>query len=207
MATEILSAISNFIIHTISIGGYWGVVVLMAIESANIPLPSEVIMPFAGFLVFQGKLTLIGAGLAGGLGCTIGSAFSWWLGYYGGRPLVEKYGKHILLDHRDLDSGERWFKNYGVAVAFFSRLLPIVRTFISFPAGIAKVPLIKFLIYTFIGSVIWSYLLALVGFKAGQNWEFLKSYFHKFDEVILVLIILAIAWWVWRHFKNLKVKI
>lgn len=202
MATEILSAISNFIIHTISDGGYWGVIGLMAIESANIPLPSEVIMPFAGFSVSQGHLTLWGVALAGGIGCTIGSAFSWWLGYIGGRPLVERYGKYVLLSHHDLDIGEKWFVKYGSSVAFFSRLLPFVRTFISFPAGISKVPLFKFLAYTFIGSVIWSYLLAYLGQEAGQNWEFLKTYFHKFDFLILLLIIAAIVWWIWKHFKT-----
>jgi len=206
MVSNILGAIGLFIIGVISAGGYWGVILLMAIESANIPLPSEVIMPFAGFLVHEGQLNLWLVALAGGLGCTIGSAFSWWLGYVGGRPLVERYGKYVLLSHHDLDMGEKWFRKYGASIAFFSRLLPIVRTFISFPAGIAKVPIGRFLIYTFVGSVIWSWVLAFIGIKLGENWEHLEVYFRKFDYVILIIIVLGIVWWIYRHFAQLKVK-
>lgn len=202
MIHEILSAIGNFIINVISTSGYAGVVGLMAIESANIPLPSEVIMPFSGYLVYTGQLNLWLAGLAGALGCVIGSAFSWWLGAWGGRPLVEKYGKYIFVSKHDLDKGERWLQKYGDSVAFFSRLLPIVRTFISFPAGIARVNLTRFLLYTFVGSYIWSLALAWVGLKLGENWEHIETYWRKFDYIILILIIAGIIWWIWRHFKK-----
>jgi len=174
----------------------------MTIESCNIPLPSEVIMTFSGFLVGKGEMNLWLAGIAGGIGCTIGSWLSWWLGYKGGRPLVDKYGKYLFLKHRDVEKGEEWFRKYGESIAFFSRLLPVVRTFISFPAGISKVNLPKFLVYTFLGSVIWSTGLAWVGAKLGENWDSLKDIFHKFDYAILAIIIIAIVWWIWRHYKH-----
>lgn len=206
MIEKVLAVIGGFIVGVISASGYVGVVVLMAIESANIPLPSEVIMPFAGYLVHTGELNLWLVSLAGGLGCTIGSAFSWWLGKKGGRPLVERYGRYVLLSTHDLDLGEKWFKRWGNSIAFFSRLLPIVRTFISFPAGIAQVPLGRFLVYTFIGSVIWSYFLAYIGLKLGENWEHIEVYWRKFDYVIIALILAGFAWWIWRHFRRREKK-
>lgn len=202
MASVILGAVGIFIIGVISTAGYWGVIALMAIESANIPLPSEVIMPFAGYLVHTGQLNLWLAGLAGAIGCTIGSALSWWIGYKGGRPLVERYGRYVFLSKHDLDIGERWFERYGDSIAFFSRLLPIVRTFISFPAGIAEVKLNRFLAYTFAGSFIWSVTLAFIGQKLGDNWEHLSVYWRKFDYIILAIIVAGIIWWIWRHFKK-----
>ena len=204
MSTAILSGISHFIVSTIQTLGYPGVGLLMAIESANIPLPSEVIMPFSGYLVSTGQMQLIGVALAGGIGCLIGSLFSYWLGAIGGRPLIERYGKYILMSHHDLDLTDRWFKKWGSITVFIGRLLPVVRTFISFPVGIARVNLWTFSLYTFVGSLIWSYFLGFIGFKLGENWDSLKSYFHKFDFAILVLIIAGIIWWVWRHIKNSK---
>ena len=203
MINQVLTAIGGFIIGVISASGYLGVIALMAIESANIPLPSEVIMPFAGYLVYTGELNLWLVSIAGGIGCTIGSAFSWWIGKKGGRPLVERYGRYVLLSAHDLDLGEKWFKRWGNSIAFFSRLLPIVRTFISFPAGIAQVPLGRFLAYTFVGSVIWSYFLAYIGLKLGENWEHIEVYWRKFDYIILALILVGLAWWVWGHFRKL----
>lgn len=202
MASQILSIVANWIMSVISSLNYGGVVLLMAIESANIPLPSEVIMPFSGFLVAKGEMNLWLVGLAGGIGCVVGSVFSYYLGYFGGRPLIEKYGKYILISHHDLDLADRWFKNRGDATVFIGRLLPVVRTFISFPAGIARMNIWKFIVYSFVGSVIWSIFLAFVGKKMGDNWERLRGYFHGFDWVILFLIALGIIWWVWRHVKN-----
>lgn len=204
--SSILSAISAFVIHTISSMGYGGIVLLMGIESANIPLPSEVIMPFSGFLVWSGRFSLIWVALAGGFGCLWGSLLSYWIGAKGGRPLIEKYGKYILMSHHDLDITDRWFKKWGMPTVFIGRLLPVVRTFISFPAGIAKVDLWKFSIYTFVGSVIWSYFLGWVGFKLGENWESLKGYFHRFDVVIGILILVGIGLYIYRHIKNSKKK-
>lgn len=174
----------------------------MAIESANIPLPSEIIMPFSGFLVASGEMNLWLAGLAGAVGCVIGSIFSYWLGMVGGRPLVEKYGKYILVSHHDLDLADRWFKKRGEITVFVGRLLPVVRTFISFPAGISRMNFGRFVIYSFLGSLPWTLALAFVGQKMGENWENIRVYFHKFDYVILGLIVLLIIWWVWRHLKN-----
>jgi len=199
---HILSILSSFIVNTISSLGYFGVAILMAIESANIPLPSEVIMPFSGFLIFAGKFSLLPVAVAGGIGCLAGSLFSYWLGAIGGRPLIEKYGKYILMSHHDLDLTDRWFKKWGNVTVFIGRLLPVVRTFISFPAGIARVNLWTFSLYTLVGSIIWSYFLAWVGMKLGENWDSLKGYFHRFDLVIGILIIAGIVWWVWRHIKH-----
>lgn len=198
----ILSALSHFVINTISSMGYLGIVLLMGIESANIPLPSEVIMPFSGFLVYEGRFSLWGISLAGGLGCMLGSWLSYWVGAKGGRPLIEKWGKYILISHHDLDIADRWFKRWGMAAAFFGRLLPVIRTFISFPAGISKVNFWKFSIYTFVGSVIWSYFLGWIGFKLGENWDSLKDYFHKFDYLIVGIILVGLIWYIWRHIKN-----
>ena len=204
MATAILSAIANWIMSVISSLGYWGVVLLMAIESANIPLPSEIIMPLSGFLVAKGVFNLYLTALAGAVGCAIGSVFSYWLGAWGGRPLVEKYGKYILISHHDLDLADRWFSRYGEATVFFSRLLPIVRTFISFPAGIARMNFLRFVVYSFLGSLPWTLLLAWIGQKLGDNWEDIRGYFHGLDWVILGLIVIGIVWWIWRHLKNSK---
>jgi membrane protein DedA with SNARE-associated domain len=204
MVSSILSVISNFIIHTISSIGYFGVGGLMAIESANIPLPSEVIMPFAGFLVAQGQLNLFLVALAGAFGCLVGSLLSYGIGLWGGRPLIEKWGKYILISHHDLDSADRWFKRFGDEAIFIARILPVIRTFISFPAGIAKMNLKKFSLYTFVGSFIWCLALAYAGQKLGNNWETLKKYFHGLDWVILILIILGLGYWIFRHIKNVK---
>jgi len=199
--SAILSALSHFVVSTISSMGYGGIVLLMGIESANIPLPSEVIMPFSGFLVSTGQFNLFWVAVAGGLGCLWGSLLSYWVGAKGGRPLIEKYGKYILMSHHDLDMSDRWFKRWGMAAVFVGRLLPVIRTFISFPAGIARVDLWRFSIYTFVGSFIWSYFLGWIGFKLGENWDSLKSYFHRFDLVIGLVIIAGIVYWVARHIR------
>jgi len=207
MATTILSSIGAFIITTISALGYGGIILLMAIESANIPLPSEIIMPFAGFLVAQNQLNLWLVGLAGATGCLVGSIFSYWLGAVGGRPLIERYGKYILVSHHDLDLADRWFKKRGEITVFVGRLLPVVRTFISFPAGISRMNFWRFVIYSLLGSWPWCLFLAFVGQKMGENWENLRSIFHHFDYVILGLIILGIIWWIWRHLRGRKSEI
>lgn len=202
MATAILGTIGGFIISTISSLGYGGIIILMAIESANIPLPSEIIMPFSGFLVAQGQFNLYLVALAGAIGCVVGSIFSYWLGAVGGRPLVMRYGKYILISHHDLDLTDSWFQKRGELTVFLGRLLPIVRTFISFPAGIAKMHFGRFVLYSFLGSLPWCLLLAFIGQKMGENWEKIRTVFHQFDYVILGVIILVIIWWIWRHLKN-----
>lgn len=206
MATKILATISAWIIGVISALGYGGVILLMAIESANIPLPSEIIMPFAGFLVAQGVLNLYLAAVAGAIGCVLGSAFSYYLGAWGGRPLIERFGKYIFVSRRDLDMAENWFNKYGELTVFFGRLIPIIRTFISFPAGISKMNFSRFIIYSFLGSLPWSLALAFIGLKLGQNWENLRNYFRGFDVIILALIVIGIIWWIWRHIRNSRRK-
>jgi len=204
MIGYILSLITNFIINAISSWGYFGVGALMAIESACVPLPSEVIMPFAGFLVAQGKFSLIGVALAGALGCVVGSVVAYAVGIWGGRAFIEKYGKYVLISHHDLALADRFFNKYGSAAIFFSRLLPVVRTFISLPAGIAKMNFSRFVIYTFLGSLPWCLALAYVGMVLGEHWNTLGVYFHKFDFVIVIIILVGVVWYVRRHLKNIN---
>lgn len=202
MIEKIIAAMSVWILGVISSMGYGGVVLLMAIESACIPLPSEIIMPFAGFLVFQGKMTLWGVALAGAIGCVVGSIPAYYLGMYGGRPLVEKYGKWVLISPKDLDWADNAFAKYGEIIIFVGRMLPAVRTFIAFPAGVAKMNMTKFIIYTFVGSLLWCWLLAYAGMKFGQHWQDLKVYFHEFHYVIIALGVIFVVWYVRRHFKH-----
>ncbi|OGE95304.1 MAG: alkaline phosphatase [Candidatus Doudnabacteria bacterium RIFCSPLOWO2_02_FULL_48_8] len=194
--------LTNFITQTISNLGYTGVALLMAIESAAIPLPSEIIMPFSGFLVEGGRFTLLGLALAGAVGSVIGSMVTYALGYYGGRPLILKYGRYVLIFSHDLELTEKFFQKFGKFSVFIGRLLPVVRTFISIPAGIGKVPIWPFVFYAFLGSFIWSYFLAWLGFKLGENWQTLESYFRRFDAVVVIVIVIVIAWWIRRHLKN-----
>lgn len=202
MVTRILEALAGFIIYVISSMGLPGIVLLMAIESACIPLPSEVIMPFSGYLVYLGKHSLWSVGLAGAVGCVVGSVPAYYLGMYGGRPLIEKYGRYILMSHRDLDLAERWFARHGEATVFFARLLPVVRTFIAFPAGVARMDMTRFVAYTFAGSLPWCLGLAYVGMAMGERWPTLREYFHKFDLLIGAAIVAGIVWYVRRHLRN-----
>ena len=205
MVTRVIEILSAFIVATISTLGYAGIVLLMAIESACIPLPSEVIMPFSGYLVYTGQFNLWGVAVAGAVGCVLGSLVAYWAGMYGGRPFIEKYGRYVLISRHDLDLADRWFARYGEVIVFASRLLPVVRTFIAFPAGVARMNLTRFTVYTFLGSLPWCLGLAYVGQLLGEQWdknEALKSWFHRFDFVIGILFVLAAAWWVWRHLKH-----
>lgn len=202
MVTRILEALASFVIFVISMMGLPGIVLLMAIESACIPLPSEVIMPFAGYLVFLGKYSLWSVGLAGAIGCVVGSVPAYYLGMYGGRPLIVKYGKYILMSRHDLDMADRWFQRHGEATVFFARLLPVIRTFIAFPAGVARMEMKRFLIYTFAGSLPWCLGLAYIGMVMGERWPVLREYFHKFDLLIGAVIVAGIVWYVRRHLKH-----
>jgi membrane protein DedA with SNARE-associated domain len=213
MTSKIIAALSAFIISVISHSGYGGIMLLMAIESACIPLPSEVIMPFSGALTVgviaaqygREPFSLFWVATAGALGCNVGSAIAYFVGYYGGRPLVEKYGSYLLLSRRDLDWADRFFAKYGDLTVFFSRLLPVVRTFIALPAGVGRMPQLRFHIYTFVGSWPWCFVLAYVGQKLGEKWESdprLKIWFHRFDAVIVVVVLAAGAWFVWSHWQH-----
>jgi len=202
MLEKIITVVALWIMGVISTMSYGGVMLLMAIESACIPLPSEIIMPFAGYLVFKGEMTLWGVALAGAIGCVLGSIPAYYVGMFGGRPLAEKYGKYMLISKRDLDMADRWFAKHGEIIIFVGRLLPAVRTFIAFPAGVAKMHLPTFIIYTFVGSLIWCYLLAYAGFKFGAHWPDLKVYFHQFHYVIVAAGVIFLVWYVRRHFKH-----
>ena len=213
MISKIIGVLSVFIIAVIAKTGYFGILLLMAIESACIPLPSEVIMPFSGYNVFAGaidpilhiKFTLFWVATFGALGCNVGSLVAYEIGYYGGRPLVEKYGSFIFLSKRELDWADRFFVRFGDATVFFSRLLPVIRTFIALPAGIARMPRLRFHIYTFIGSWPWCLGLAWIGLKLGEKWDSdprLKTWFHRFDFVIGGIILVGVIWFIysrWQH--------
>ncbi|MCI0355073.1 MAG: DedA family protein [Acidobacteria bacterium] len=202
MIAKILAILSGFVISTISATGYLGIVILMAIESACIPLPSEVIMPFSGYLVYAGRFNLWWVATAGAIGCNVGSVVAYEVGYYGGRPLVMKYGKWILLSQTDVDWADRFFARHGSAAVFLGRLLPVIRTFIALPAGIARMPRVRFHVYTFAGSWPWCFALAWLGMKAGENWRYLGKYFHQFDVVIGAVLLAGAVWFVWSHLKH-----
>jgi len=194
--------IARFIIAVISHSGYPGIVALMAIESACIPLPSEIIMPFAGYLVSAGRFKLLWVGVAGALGCNVGSIVAYAVGAWGGRPLAEKYGHYVFVTHHDLNLADHWFTRYGDGAVFLARLLPVVRTFIALPAGIARMNFVRFNVFTFLGSLPWCLALAYAGVKLGERWEILRQYFHRFDAVLVIVIVLGGAWFVWTRWKD-----
>ncbi len=204
MIYDLLAFLSNWIVNFISSAGYWGIFVLMALESALIPVPSEMIMPFSGFLVWEETLSWWPVILWGTIGNLVGSVVAYFIGKYGGRALVLKYGKYILVSSDDVERAEKWFNKYGSASIFFSRLLPVVRTFISLPAGVAKMPLKKFILYTILGSFIWSFFLTYIGMVLGNNWTSLKGYFHKFDVIIVVFFVILAGLYIYRKVKHLK---
>ena len=205
MIAHIIEVLSALIVSTIAALGYPGVALLMGIESACIPLPSEIIMPFSGYLVYTGRFNLWGVSVAGAVGCVIGSIVAYWAGMYGGRPFIERYGRFILISKHDLDLADRWFARRGELIVFASRLLPVIRTFIAFPAGVARMNLARFIIYTFLGSLPWCLGLAYVGQKLGEEWDkndTLKTLFHRFDFVIGIAVVVLAIWWVWTHVKD-----
>jgi membrane protein DedA with SNARE-associated domain len=174
----------------------------MAIESACIQLPSEVIMPFSGYLVFTGRFRLVWVALAGALGCNVGSLVAYYVGSWGGRPLVEKYGRYLLVTHHDLEMADRFFARFGDWAVFLARLLPVIRTFIAFPAGVSRMNVVRFHIYTFLGSLPWCFALALAGMIMGERWTVLREYFHRFDAVLGVVIVITAVWFVHNRWKN-----
>jgi len=205
MIARTIAVLSTFIIGLISSAGYLGIVVLMGIESACIPLPSEVIMPFSGYLVYAGRFHLLWVATAGAIGCNLGSVIAYEVGFFGGRPLVERYGSYILLSRSELDWADRFFVRWGSPAVFIARLLPVIRTFIALPAGIARMPRLRFHVYTFVGSWPWCFVLAYVGMKLGEKWETdprLKLWFHRFDEVILLVLLAAAAAFLWSRWAH-----
>jgi membrane protein DedA with SNARE-associated domain len=205
MIERIITYLAGIIVAVISAGGYVGVALLMAIESACIPLPSEIIMPFAGYLVSTGRFTLVGAATAGAIGCNLGSTVAYYVAMYGGRPAIDRWGRYILLRHSDLDRAERLFARFGSIMVFVGRLLPVVRTFIAFPAGLARMRMLPFQVYTFVGSWIWCYALAYVGAELGDRWDSspgLRNVFHSLDVVILLVLVAGVAWFLWSHWPT-----
>ena len=204
MLTIIIDWLAQVITAIIAALGYPGVFLLMALESCGVPAPSEVIMPFAGFLVAAGKLSFWWVVIFGTLGNLAGSLAAYWIGRAGGRPLLEKYGKYILISGYDLDAADGWFRKYGDITVLVGRLLPVVRTYISFPAGVAEMSQKKFVFYTLAGSLPWSILFTYLGVKLGSHWESVRQFFHNFDLLIIGLLILAAGLYIWRHLKNKK---
>ncbi len=205
MLESLIAPLAALIVAMISSIGYFGIVILMAIESACIPLPSEIIMPFSGYLVSTGRFDLVCVATAGAIGCNVGSTIAYAVGYYGGRPLVEKWGNYVLVSRRDLALVDRFFARFGSITVFISRLLPVVRTFIALPAGIARMPMLKFQLYTFLGSWPWCYALAYVGKKLGERWSSdpsLRDFMHRFDAAIVVAIVILVVWYVRRHWQH-----
>jgi len=181
--------------------GYWGVAVGMAVESANIPLPSEIIMPFGGYLVSTGQLNFFWTGMAGTIGGTVGSILSYLLGLWGGRPFLLRYGKYFFITPERLAMADHWFYRYGEATVFFTRLMPIIRTFISLPAGISGMNFPRFVLYTFLGSLPWCFFLTYLGLKLGEHWEELKAWFHRADALMAATIIGA-ALYLWYRCRK-----
>jgi len=199
---ELIDPVLMMIRDTVANWGYGGVIAMMAIESANIPLPSEAIMPTAGILVQQGKMNFHLAALAGAIGCVLGSIPSYVLGLYGGRPFLERYGRYLLLKPKELEAADRWVDKYGDITFLICRMLPIVRTFISFPAGVLKAHFAIFCLFTFIGSLIWCYFLTWAGIKFGENIEMFTHYWHKFDLAIVVVGVGVFGYYLYRHLRQ-----
>lgn len=201
MVTNLITILASWVVSFIGFFGYAGVFVLMLLESCGIPIPSEIIMPFSGYLVTLGRLSFWPVVFIGALGNLAGSLAAYWIGSRGGRPLIEKYGRYMLISGHDLDRADRWFSRYGNATVFFGRLLPVVRTYISFPAGVAKMDLKTFSLYTFAGALPWSVLFTWLGLALGSRWDSIRERLHNFDLAIGLILIGAVLWYIWQHRK------
>lgn len=184
--------------------GYWGIFIGMAIESACIPLPSEAIMLFSGFMVAVGLLNFWVVVAAGVLGNLAGSVLTYWFGASGGRALLLKYGRYVLINTGHLVKAERWFYRYGDWAVFLARNLPVIRTFISLPAGIARMNFVKFFIYTLVGCIPWNIALTYLGFKLGKNWHLIEPYLRPVSYLILAVLIAGGAWFIYKNLRNRK---
>jgi membrane protein DedA with SNARE-associated domain len=196
---QLIDPLLQWIRDTIAAWGYLGIVAMMAIESANIPLPSEAIMPAAGVLVQQQKLNFHLVALAGAIGCLAGSIPSYLIGLYGGRPFLHKHGRWLLLKDRDMELAESWVQKYGNITFFVCRILPIVRTFISFPAGVLRAPFLTFCALTFLGSLIWCYLLTYMGVKFAENMPLFIDIWHRFDLAIVIILLCGFVYYLYHH--------
>jgi len=203
MTEKIFAAVSAFIIATISSLGYGGVVLMMAIESACIPLPSEIIMPFSGYLVHTGRFGLQMVAIAGAVGCLLGSYVAYYVGANGGRWFLLNYGRWVLIAPHEIQLADLFFERWGKPAVFLSRLLPVVRTFIAFPAGVSRMRLLPFTIYTLAGSYLWCLALAYAGMKLGQHWDGLAPYFHRFDTAIGVALVAGAGLMIYNRVKSI----
>ncbi len=202
MLEKLLTGLSAAVISVISGMGYGGVVLLMGLESACIPLPSEVIMPFAGYLVSTGRFSLQAVAIAGAIGCLLGSYVAYFVGATGGRQAFERYGRFVLISPHELEVADHFFDRWGSVTVFAARLLPVIRTFIAFPAGLSRMGLWRFSIYTLLGSYPWCLALAFAGMKLGEHWRNLAPYFHRFDNVVAVLLLVAVAVFLYARLRG-----
>ena len=199
LTINIFETLSAFVIAVIEQLGYGGVFIGMTLESTGLPLPSEIIMAFAGYIVWEGQLTLLGITLAGTLGCLTGSLIAYGIGAYGGRPLLERYGKYVLIRKNELDRGEQWFAKHGESAVFISRLLPVVRTYISFPAGIVRMDLRKFSVYTFLGSLPFCFAFAYAGVALGPHWHSITRLSRYFNVAVIVGLAVLVGYLIYRR--------
>jgi membrane protein DedA with SNARE-associated domain len=197
-----MAALGTFATDVILRLGYFGIFFLMALESTAVPLPAELVMPFAGFLAAKGQFSLTLIIITAVLGTLAGSLFSYYLGMYGGNKLVRRYGRYVLLDEEDLAKTEEWFAKRGERTIFIGRFVPVVRHLISIPAGIGKMNLGKFLFYTALGGGIWNAILTLLGFYLGRNWELVRQYTEPFSVAIVIIMIGGLAFFVYHHLRK-----
>lgn len=202
--SAIFAAIASFALSTINMFGYGGIFFLMMLESMVVPVPSELVMPFAGFLIEKGQFTFLFVIVASTLGSIVGSLVFYYVGKTGGHSLVEKYGKYVLVDHEDVKKTEEWFNKRGELTIFFGRLIPVVRHLISLIAGIGKMNVKKFTFYTVIGAALWNTILAYLGFILGQHWEEVNQYTDQISLVIVILLVGLVLYFVYRHIKKKK---
>ena len=200
----IVEKIVEYITLGMSTGGYFGLFMLMALESMIAPVPSEVVMPFAGYLALQGRFNFWIAVLVSGLGSVFGSLVSYYMGAYLGRPFVLKFGKYLLLEEEHLEWTEKWFKRQGEKTIFISRFVPVVRHLISIPAGIAKMSMQKFLVYTFAGATVWNLILLYAGFKLGEHWDKIHEFSKELDIIFVIAVMMFFVYFVWKHHKKRK---
>lgn len=199
-----LDALFQAVVEVLGRFGYWGIALGMALESACIPLPSEIVLPFGGFLAATGKITFTEAFMAGQMGGLAGSVLAYGFGRYGGRSLLERYGKYVLISPKEIAVADRWFREKGEMTVFFARLLPGVRTFISLPAGIAGMGFGRFLFYSFLGMLPWSLLFTWAGFRLGQNWTRVREVLHRFDYAIIAILLAAVVAFVWHRLREAR---
>ncbi len=190
---------AKYTTHLISTSGYLGIFLLMAAESTMVPLPSELVMPFAGYLAYTGEFNFVYVIFISGLGTVFGSLVSYYIGEYGGEPFLEKYGKYLLINKKDLEWTHKWFANYGEKTIFISRFIPVVRHLISIPAGIAEMNIKRFTIFTFLGGFLWNTFLAYLGYLLGQNWTLVHHYTKPLSHVVVVLLISGVVFFVYKH--------